>query len=271
MQTPEQQKRFFDTFGYLVLPGLVKDDISWIMDEFEAVFADRGVQHDATRRTTVVPFIDQRERLCTLLDHPALAPVIKNLLGDDFNYVGGDGNYYTGDTNWHSDGYHDIGCFIKAAFYLDPVARDTGALRVIPGSHLIPVRDVWRENDAARAPDLFGIEGRDVPAIALESTPGDVVFFNHNLRHAAFGGGSRRRMFTLNLCRQCETPEEIADLEDYVASHDRLWIDSMHSQTMRETGPPERQRHLQQVWEHEGHLPALSAKARERMPEASRH
>ena len=80
----EQQRRHFDTFGYLVLPGFVADDIAWITEEFEAVFRDRGVVHDGTKRSCIVPFIDQRERLSTLLDHPRLQELIGGLLGDDF-------------------------------------------------------------------------------------------------------------------------------------------------------------------------------------------
>ena len=100
----EQQKRHFEAFGYLVLPSLLADDVGWISEEFEAVFQDRGMVHDGTKRSCIVPFIDQRERLATLLDHPRLQDLIAGLLGDDFNYLGGDGNYYAGDTGWHSDG-----------------------------------------------------------------------------------------------------------------------------------------------------------------------
>ena len=49
--------------------------------------------------------------------------------------MGSDGNLYAGDTGWHWDGWHRDITHIKMAFYLDPVARDTGCLRVIPGSH----------------------------------------------------------------------------------------------------------------------------------------
>ncbi len=128
MELTHEQKQFFDTFGYLILPGLLADDVQWIKEEFEAVFQDRGVVHDGSKRSTVVPFIDQRERLCTLLDHPKVVGLIGSLLGEDFNYVGGDGNYYTGDTQWHSDGFHNVGKFMKVALYLDPVARNTGCL-----------------------------------------------------------------------------------------------------------------------------------------------
>jgi hypothetical protein len=270
MQLTTQQISFFNTFGYLVLPGLLANDIDWITSEFEAVFQGRGVVHDGSKRSTVVPFIDQRERLSTLLDHPNVTGLIAGLLGDDFNYVGGDGNYYTGDTQWHSDGFHQVGKFLKVALYLDPVTRNTGALRIIPGSHRIDLYDKWEARQARQASELWGIEQSAVPAVALESQPGDVVAFNHNLMHAAFGGSTRRRMFTLNCCAHCTTPAEIEDLEKYVASHARFWIDHMHSDIMRTTASPARIVHLQQVMVHEAHLPALSAKARVEMAESSR-
>jgi hypothetical protein len=270
MQLTEQHKAFFDTFGYLVLPGLVADDIGWITDEFEAVFRDRGIAHDPTKRSVVVPFIDQRERFCTLLDHPAIHGVAAGLLGDDFNYLGGDGNYYTGDTQWHSDGFHRVGRYLKIALYLDPVGRDTGCLRVIPGSHRIDIAERWDATKARRSEELWGIPQRDVPAVALESQPGDVVAFNHNLMHASFGGSTRRRMFTLNNCAHVQTEEEIEDFENYIAGSARFWIDHVHSDTMRRTASPERMRHLEQVMRHEGHLPALAAKARAEMAESAR-
>jgi hypothetical protein len=273
----EQQKQFFETFGYIVMPGLLADDVNWITEEFEAVFRDRGMVHDGTKRSCIVPFIDQRELLCTLLDHPRIEGLIASLLGDQFNYVGGDGNYYSGDTGWHSDGFHLVGKFLKVAIYLDPVTRDTGCLRVIPGTHRMDAlalpdqgKPGWDARQAGKSRELWGIEPRDVPCMALESQPGDVVAFNHNLMHASFGGSKRRRMFTLNNCRHCETPEEIQDLENYVAAHARFWIDHLHSDVMRSTSSPGRMRHLRQVMEHEAHLPELAAKARTTMPEPSR-
>lgn len=271
MVLTQQEKRFFETFGYIHLPGLLRDDIGWITEEFEAVFRDRGVEHDQAKRSTIVPFIDQRKRLCRLLDHPAVAGLASGLLGEDFNYLGGDGNYYTGDTSWHADGHHTAGGrYVKIALYLDSVGRDSGCLRIIPGAHRIEAQPPWDATKAREAPDLWGVEQREVPAVALESEPGDVVAFDHNLMHASFGGSTRRRMFTLNLCGHCETPAEIEDLKSFIASGARFWIEHTHSDVMRETASAERMRHLAQVMEHEGHLPALTAKARAEMAEPSR-
>lgn len=266
--TPEQM-RFFDTFGYIVMPGMVRAGIDEIIAEFEAVFVDRNVQHDGTKRTCIVPFMDQREKLCALLDHPGVHGVLASLVGDDFNYIGSDGNYYTGDTRWHSDGDHPVGKYVKAALYLDPVKRDTGALRVMPGSHRIE-HFAWGGRESHRCKELWGIEGRDVPALAMESTPGDVVFFDHNLMHAAFGGNSRRRMFTINCCRRVQTPEEIADLRDFISGAARFWNDHTHGEVMKRTASPARRVHLEQVIALEDHLPALAAKARCEMAEPAR-
>ena len=139
----EQQIKFFDTFGFLHLPGLVKDSVEWIVEEFEAIFERRTgedgdlAQHDGTERTSIVPFIDQSDKLCTLLEHPGIHGLAASLLGEDFNYLAGDGHFYVGDTPWHSDGWHPEVRYIKIAFYLDALTRDTGSIRVIPGSHLI--------------------------------------------------------------------------------------------------------------------------------------
>ena len=271
----EQQVRFFETFGYLHFPGLFADRVDEIRREFEAVWEARGGghaggRHDGTARSCIVPFIDQRERLAALLDDPRIRGIAQGLLGDDFNYMGSDGNYYVGDTGWHSDGWHTGIRHIKLAFYLDPLTRDTGALRVVPGSHLPGDRfsDALREQ-AGRSVDLWGVAGPDVPAVALETQPGDLVCFHHNTKHAAFGGGTQRRMFTINLCGRY--PEErLQDLRDYIAGHARFWLDRNYGETMMRPAGPERMRHLEQVMANDGHLAELSRRARATMAEPSR-
>jgi hypothetical protein len=270
MMLTDRQSRFFDTFGFLHLPGLIGDSIDWIVAEFEEIFARRIEDgelagHDGTRRTSVVPFIDQSEKLCTLLDHPVIHGLAASLLGEDFNYLAGDGHFYVGDTPWHSDGWNPEVRYIKIAFYLDALAGNSGCLRVIPGSHCID--DTYAkllQECAGKNEAVLGIESCDLPAVSVETQPGDLVVFNHNLKHASFGGGTRRRMFTMNLCEHCETESELESLQDRIGRHARYLNDRMHSDAMRDTGPPERVRHLQQVIENEGHLPELVRRERKK-------
>ncbi len=140
MQLTEQQVAYFRTFGFLKFPGLFAEEVSSIVDAFEDIWKAHGGGHggrvhDGKARSALVPFIDQHERLCALLDDPRLIGIASALLGEDFNYTGSDGNYYVGDTNWHSDGWHTKYTYIKLAFYLEPLTKDNGCLRVIPGSH----------------------------------------------------------------------------------------------------------------------------------------
>ena len=161
--------------------------------------------------------------------------------------MGGDGNSYVGDTKWHSDSTGKDFEFefdfdrIKVALYLDPVTKDTGCLRVIPGSHRIHLhqqieslrhlrvaqRDVGgktmskeEQKKAGIAGEFddapFGVESSKLPSFALESQPGDVVFFNHRLWHSSFGGKTGRRMFTLNFAERPKSEDDVATLrEDY--------------------------------------------------------
>ncbi len=268
MALTEQQRAFFETFGYLVLPGMVKEDIGWIVEGFEEIFAQLPEKHDGTRRT--IAGTDTSERLCKLLDHPRVVEVAASLMGEDFNYLGGDANYYVGDSGWHSDGWHDHGLFVKMAFYLDPVMRETGCLRVIPGSHWVGSPWVPSLRKLGNPQPHFGIAGRDVPCVALESRPGDVVVFNHNLQHASFGGGNRRRMFTLNLSQRARTEGEQKELRDFINSAARFWVTQCHSDVMRRTASPERMRHLEQVIANEGDLPELVRQAKAKMAEPAR-
>ena len=277
----KQQLAFLDTFGYLLFPGLLLDSIDRITEEFEAVFAAQGgghdgKQHDGTARSCIVPFIDQSEYLSGILDDPKIEEIFSSLLGEDFNYLGSDGNFYTGETHWHSDGWssemrgNPPRIFYKLALYLDPLTRKTGALRVIPGSHRYgdDFSDSIHRN-VPKSKDTLGIAGADIPAVALETTPGDVLIFNQNLKHSSFGGSKRRRMFTIN-CTRRYNDEELPYLRNEINALARFWVDSVYGEAMLRTAGPKRMVHLQQVLDHQDCLAEAVREAKSRMTEPAR-
>ena len=272
----EQQLAFFETFGYLSFPGLLADCVDRVIEEFETIWAARGGghhgdTHDGKQRSCIVPFPDQSEYLSSLLDDPRIHDIADSVCGDDFNYSSGDGNFYAGDTNWHSDGSGaDRILSIKIAYYLDPLTRETGALRVIPGSHR--AGDAFADcvnRNIRESGKLWGIEGRDVPALALETIPGDIVMFNHNLKHAAFGGSERRRMFTMNFSRRYPD-DRLQELRDELAREARFWIERIHGEAMIRTAGPERMVHLEQVRANDTHLADVVRELKKTMGEPSR-
>ena len=186
--------------------------------------------------------------------------------------MGSDGNYYVGDTNWHSDGWKGASdpTHLKIAFYLDPLTQQSGALRVIPGSHR--AGEGYAEtlqSQIRQSEDEWGLAGPEMPAAVLATEPGDIVCFNHNTKHAAFGGGKRRRMFTINLCQRYPD-DRLQDLRDYIAGSARFWIERKYGEKMVQSARAERMRHLEQVMANDGHLAALARKASEEMVEPSR-
>ena len=98
MQLTPQQIHFFHTFGYLGLSQLLSDRSEEITAAFEEIWAQNGGGHNGQARSCIVPFIDQHETLCSLLDDPRILGIAEPLLGANFNYMGSDGNYYVGDT-----------------------------------------------------------------------------------------------------------------------------------------------------------------------------
>ena len=80
---------------------------------------------------------------------------------------------------------------VKIAFYLDPLDRDTGCLKVIPGSHRRPFSKYLQVMNNQHNKPHFGVSGSEIPGVALECHPGDVIIFTESVFHAAFGGGVR--------------------------------------------------------------------------------
>ena len=272
----EQQMAFFDTFGFLYFPGLLADSADRIIEEFERIWAahgggHHGTPHDGKARSAMFQFADRSEYLSSLLDDPRVHDVVSSICGEDFNYTGGDGNFYAGDTGWHSDGYGTRPVMtIKIAFYLDPLTRDTGALRVIPGSHRVGDRYGDAVEQAVRNSDReFGVHGSEVPAQALETSPGDLVVFDQSIKHASFGGSGRRRMFAMGFTARW--PEDkLQQLRDQLGQEARLWVDRIHGEAMVRTAGPERMVHLQQVRENDTHLAELTRERKKTMKEPSR-
>ena len=198
--------------------------------------------------------------------------VLEGLLGPGFNYAGGDSALYTGDTNWHVDNDHCVmhgGMFsLKLAIYVDEMLPGEGCLRVIPGSHLAahPLRravaalQLAVERDSAQA---AGLAAAHPVAVDIPTRPGDAVAFNHDIYHGSFGGGPRRRMFTMNCTRKARTAADWTTLARYVREHTPGAYDvhtggGMYHPLMLSTAGVRRWRYLEQLHAlHDELYPAL--------------
>jgi ectoine hydroxylase-related dioxygenase (phytanoyl-CoA dioxygenase family) len=92
---------------------------------------------------------------------------------------------------------------MKWIFYLDPVGQDSGALRVIPGSHLLD-----GDERVAFAEAVAAMPAEDVPCSVCATEPGDVVAFNIRTWHCSIGGGDNRSGLNMDIFRLPETAQE---------------------------------------------------------------
>lgn len=255
MNLSDTQLNHFSAFGFLKVPELFSaSEIQSLTAAFEEVLKRYGrpKQGNPAFRETV-PVLDHDERLCQLLDDDRVTGIASSILGEDFNYASSDGNQYIGDTGWHPDGDHPDLFAIKMAWYLDPLTRTTGALRVLPGSHRWD--SIWRGSASVR-PNLsneqWGLSTAEIPGdYAIETNPGDLLIFNHNLFHSSFGGRDGRRMFTMNLVRHAATPDELKRVDDYVRIHSPtahgFTLGGMYGEAMLRTADARRLTHLRQM------------------------
>jgi len=206
----EAQKTFFESFGFLVLPGLFTKEIGAIADRFERVFAtqtpweSREDLHFNEQRLIVPSIIDHDPHLLALLDDPRVVSIVSALLGDD--YIGGqsDGSLFSCETSWHADtfGAPMEQRHVKLSFYLDPLDVASGAIRLLPGTnhHLTPyARNLRRDlDDPAKIESIFGVTPDAIPSWTIGSRPGDLIAWDFRTIHASFNGSARRRLLSLN-------------------------------------------------------------------------
>ena len=246
MKLSIRQRRFFKDFGFLYLPGLMADDAAWIAAEFEAIFRQHSPVHDGNERSSVGSFFDYSERLFGLLEDHRIEGVLSGLLGDDFNYLGSGGELYVGDSMWHPDSHDKPLLQVKLALYLDHLTRATGALRLVPGSHLRG----WKGNLDPQA--LWDIDPDEVPCVAPENHPGDVLVFHESTLHNSIGGGHRRRMLNLVCFSRARTDAELAFLDQIIAPR----VGKLYSERLLQMATPKQMKHLDQIREREAHIQA---------------
>lgn len=142
----EQDIYFFRTFGFLKIKNLFdKSDLknlkAWFDSDYESFFNCSMMQILANsilkKRTYMVPsFADNDERILSLLYEKGLFDVASALLGKTMQYWGSDGSLFSYNSLWHRD-TATIANRCKLNLYLNSGGKNSGAFRIIPGSHII--------------------------------------------------------------------------------------------------------------------------------------
>ena len=210
----------FETFGFFVLRQLfTPDEVAIMKEEAEEIFdEDRGGEpFEGIETQGVQPFMERKQFLSRLADDDRIYNIGVDLCGPDFVLEGTSGALRVGDTPWHADMCQENPLKnTQITFYPQPLTRDTGSLRVIPGSHHVASSDLRavlgdeRTYDGAFRP--FGVAPSEIPCYVYESVPGDVLVHTESLIHGAFGGGMGRHQYSLSFIVNPKTEVQIASI-----------------------------------------------------------
>ena len=237
MLTTEQQSHF-ETFGFIVQRALFsQDEMSIITREFDDVMTkERDGKPFAGEGQAVVKIVERQPNLTPLAEDDRIYKPIQQLMGTKFIWSGSEGNLTIhSEHRWHADrpGKSEVGYMrIKVMVYLDAVTAANGCIRVIPGSHRLPLHTDLEPLIAQKVDSTlitFGISGPEIPYFPVETEPGDVVFFNHCLWHAMFNGWAGRRYIALKFAAVPTTQEHIASLQrwsPYAFEPDEAFLNS---------------------------------------------
>ena len=193
-----QQILHFRTFGYLTLRGLLtaaeaatlrQEVTGALADAFGATAGDRddlgGISGD------YLPLAANRApfSLALIADDPRTFGSAAELLGRPAVPSAGIATRFTGDAPWHTRQGPDVG---GVTFWADlhPRTAATGALRLVPGSHLPGFERQLRAYRAAD-PATSGFGHWEWPHVVVETEPGDMVACHVHLMNCAHGGAPR--------------------------------------------------------------------------------
>ena len=257
-----EQVTYFKTFGFVILRKLfTSDELDTIHSEFDhrAAVATSYNPFDGTKRHTMIMMGEDTPFFASFLDEPRFASAAEQLYGEVLAWTS-TASRLVGKTYWHYDagGYEGYG--ILFIFYpYEPLRAGTGALRVIPGSHLRPWHDTLDENrplcyawarkheEEAAADEVI----ESIPGYVCETEPCDVIAMDTRLWHASLGGLSDRRMCNVVFHSYPSSPQEMAmaifESKGYLTKRDNStepwnptmyapqeWIDNHHHHPKRQ-------------------------------------
>lgn len=243
----QSQLHFFKTFGYVVLRGLLtRDDLDIIerqhRDGLAAAFPDEPFDGKVGQWTRMAN--EETPFFASLNEDPRFLAPAQQIGGEDILGNGTDAHFAMGNTGWHSDtgwqpGSEDLQLGVKYHFHLDAVTSETGALRFIPGSHLLKGPQRQEFGEAVEKPPT-----EDVPCQPVPTQPGDVIAFDIRTWHASVGGKPGRRTCNVEYFRNPDTSEgaeklrEIGRLEAnsrnaHEYTYPKNWLANPHGSALR--------------------------------------
>jgi Phytanoyl-CoA dioxygenase (PhyH) len=224
----DQQVDHYRTFGFVVLRGyLDQREIAVLTREVDRALRDGFGAHFHQRPATggieghYLPLMSRRRTPTSLalVEDPRFLGAAHQLLDSPALPTYAEGVLLFGQAGFHyDDGTGSTG--VKFVAYLEPLTAQTGALRLMPGSHhpdFAASLTGWERRNPAMDAEGLRRQISGIPCHVAETRPGDVIAFDWHTWHASIGGTDRRQ-WTIGYAKDPRTAEETRRLRDFFGS-----------------------------------------------------
>jgi hypothetical protein len=179
---------FFKTFGFLRVKNVFnKKELAnlkkWFNQDYESYFK-KSIQKIIINsllknQTFMVPsFADNNLEMLDLLYNKGMFDVARDLLGDNVQYWGSDGSLFSYNSLWHRD-TATVANRCKLNIYLNSGGKNSGAFRIIPGTHIIGDEYTNLLGNACAWPEPASLGGLNENALLPNTKSPNKSFFRN--------------------------------------------------------------------------------------------
>ncbi len=181
---------FFKTFGFLKIKNIFnKKELShlkkWFDHDYEAYFKtsiEKIIINSLLKNQTfMVPsFADSNLGMLNLLYDKGMFDIAQDLIGSNVRYWGSDGSLFSYNSLWHRD-TATVANRCKLNLYLNSGGKNSGAFRIIPGSHIIGDEYTNLLGNACAWPDSASLGGLNEKGLLPNTRSPNQSFFRNLL------------------------------------------------------------------------------------------
>jgi ectoine hydroxylase-related dioxygenase (phytanoyl-CoA dioxygenase family) len=230
-------KKFFDTFGYVVIRNCINEAHEELINaEFDSNYLRAKKEIKKGENSVIVDALEYSPETFKILQESPVFDFVRLLIGHDSIYWASDFQRFHNQSVFHKD-LNRNPSVLKVAFYLQAYTQeDGGDFILVPGTHLRgnPYSDGavlglnWPNGGGYNNNHLLSevnvgagvLQGNlNIPSVSIKLNYGDLLLFDVALVHSVNSSNKLRRMIAINFLKgfsECQKDAPTLTLDQYL-------------------------------------------------------